>query len=162
MTVANTQKFDAAKVEGIRQLHRILNRVQQSTRGFSGIGLVVYSDSNDLPISPLRNSYEEIQLPVIGWDKVELVIRQISNADSVFHDGFHFISMRGTLTHVSHYFAPPIASSSRALDFNVGARQRTAQLGSLLANVVATGVANLSHDVTIYSKGQRVELEGGT
>ena len=133
------------------------NYTNQIRGNFSGFGIVIYKDTiTRLPISPLRKDTK----PLADIDKnVETTINflyEISGWDDARHDGFHFIKVNFGLTHVSQYFSPPIPSNFRHTTYNIGARYRTAQYGSLLSDVLSVIVLNKDGLLHILKQGKEV------
>lgn len=134
------------------------NYTNQRRDIFSGFGIVVYKDTiTRLPISPLLKDKKPIADDI---DKnVETTINflyEISGWDDARHDGFHFIKVNSGLTHVSQYFSPPIPSNFRHTTYNIGARYRTAQYGSLLSDVLSVIVQNKDGLLHILKQGKEV------
>ena len=134
------------------------NYTNQTRDYYSGFGIVVYKDTiTRLPISPLLEDAKPIADDIDN--NLEATINflyEISGWDDTRHDGFHFIKVNSGLTHVSQYFAPPIPPSFRHTTYNVGARYRTAQYGSLLSDVLSVIVQNREGLLHILKQGKEV------
>lgn len=132
------------------RLRELLNEVRRRAGpDFSGIGVVVASETATLPIVSLRpNAPAFIGRPVVD------VLAAISVRSSDLHDGFHVLSPILGLELVAQYFAPPVRSVSYPLRPSVGgARYMTALLGSMLPGVIATGLATVEQASTVFRDG---------
>lgn len=137
----------------VEKLKSILHEVQNiiPKNDFCGVGLVVYSEFRTLPVLSL---YPRIK--ITGIDLIEQIINA-SRFTSDCHDGFHFISNDWKLTHRNQYFAPPIPADLRLTDKgNFGARYVSALLGSLLPNVICTGIVSERDGVVVFEDGKNV------
>ena len=134
------------------------NYTNQTRDNFSGFGIVVYKGTiTRLPISPLLKNTKPIA--DIGKN-VETTINflfEISRWDDERHDGFHFIKTNVGLTHISQYFSPPIPSNFRHTTYNIGARYRTAQYGSLLSDILSVIVLNKEGGLHILKEGKEAQ-----
>lgn len=133
------------------RLRELLDEVRRRAGpDFSGIGVVVASGTATLPIVPLRpNAPVLIDRPVVE------VLAAISVRSSDLHDGFHVLSPILGLELVAQYFAPPVRpvlypSPGAAIG---GARYMTALLGSMLPEVIATGLATVERPSTVFRDG---------
>ena len=134
------------------------NYTKQVRDNFSGLGIVVYKNTiKGLPISPLLKGTKSLVEIDKNVDTTIKFLFEISRWDDIRHDGFHFIKVNYGLTHISQYFSPSIPSEFEHATFNVGARYRTAQYGSLLSNVLS--VITLSKDGSLHTlkKGNEVK-----
>jgi hypothetical protein len=123
---------------------------------FSGLGVVVYTSLEWLPIVPLRSSSTPDQ-PTFD---VAFDLATVANLRSEFHDGFHMISTDGKLTHVAQYFSPPIvrtAAMDRSRRF--GGRYLAALFGSAIGGVHLTGIVSNNFGLAIFRKLQEVHFE---
>jgi hypothetical protein len=109
------------------QLHSLLRAVRDAAgKSFSGVGLLVSSDSSDLPIRPLRPA----QVLPDGRPTLE-VLAAISRQSSELHDGFHLVSPELKLSLISLYFSPPIVSGIEIESTRpIGGRYMAALFGS--------------------------------
>lgn len=130
----------------------LLNIEAEVSDDFSGIGIVIYSDIEGIPIFPLQNvSF------VSKYTGLIPTFVEISKVESPYHDGFHFITSDLTLTHTSQYFSPPIVQgvevdSSRI----IGGRYMAALFGSCLDNILMTGIVTKNNGVVIFKNGEEV------
>ena len=126
----------------------------KSNYDFSGIGLVVFNDTADLPIINLQSSVPEIT------GTLTEVLSNISSKKSKYHDGFHFLNKKGELIFVAQYFSPPIV---RAAYFDrsrfVGGRFVAALFGSYISGVIRTGIVSERHLLSIFENGQEIHFE---
>ena len=122
---------------------------------FCGIGVVVYSDYNCLPVLPLCPAQSHIK----GKTLVDKLI-YASLFSNPCHDGFHLVSREFNLTHTNQYFAPPLPESMEILGpetVSRGARYVSAQIGSLLRCVCCTGVLSDRDGLVIFKNGREIE-----
>ena len=119
---------------------------------FTGLGVVVSTESAVLPIFPIG--------PVIEIDPqiapIDL-LGMISVARSPHHDGFHILNPRLRVCAISQYFSPPVVPEiqiNRAMPF--GGRYLAALFGSTLHGVSATGIATPTLGVIIFVNGLEV------
>lgn len=140
--------------------HILQNIWQQKKSSFSGLGIILYKTLEKIPVFPLRDSYENLILPVYGLSNIELVLKNVSEKSSVYHDGFHLISANISLTHVAQYFSPPIIENLAIQRRNelFGCRYRSAQFGSCLSGVIATAVVSNSYGCILFVDGLEVDL----
>ena len=124
----------------------------------NNVGLILYNNLNELPISDLKEPDGNANLPL---EKIETIIEYlatISDVNHKNHDGFHLISSeKFHLTHISQYFSTPIVKNVE-LEFHYGSRYRTAFYGSFLPGVSACGVLSKNYGPTIFVKGKKVEF----
>ena len=123
---------------------------------FSGLGLVMYKNIDNLPISPLKKIAEYIQLPIKPYDLVIDFLIDVSNSNSKYHDGFHLLNENLELTHIAQYLAPPIVKTK--LDEEFGSRYRTAIYTSLISDIVACGVLSKNYPPTVFVNGTIVNF----
>ncbi|MFT6834586.1 MAG: DNA integrity scanning protein DisA with diadenylate cyclase activity [Francisellaceae bacterium] len=126
---------------------------KESDDDFSGVGTVLYSDINEIPIYPLNINNIEAEV-----DKLIPTLIKISKISSPFHDGFHFISSNFKLTHASQYFSPPIICGIEigTARVAVGGRYMAALFGSCMRNILLTGIVTKSNGVVIFKDGMEV------
>ncbi len=121
--------------------------------GFTGLGIIfVNKDIGTLPISPLL-SEEEFSTAGLDAHTIINFLFSISNLKDKRHDGFHVVSRDLGLLKISQYFSPLIPKSFNKTVFNVGARYRTAQYGSLYENVSSIIVISQQGEVYIAKNG---------
>ncbi len=121
--------------------------------GFTGLGIIfIDRDIGMLPISPLLS---EDCYYVEAFDIQETVnfLFSISNVRDKRHDGFHVVSQDMRLLKISQYFSPLIPKGFNETVFDVGARYRTAQYGSLYENVSSIIVISQKGKVSIAKDG---------
>jgi hypothetical protein len=97
----------------------------------------------DLPVTPLVPPEIGVELPCRDLKATVELLTRLTDAASPLHDGFHLIDASTMeLTHVCHFFAPPIPDTlpPSIPSYPVGARFMAALLGSLLSSVVMTSV----------------------
>ena len=135
---------DRVVVSPVDWLTSVLREVaSHRTSRFAGLGLVVYKPPMDLPVTPLVPADLSRDLPCVEMVDSVRLLRRLSDAQSPIHDGFHLIDATTmAITHVCHFFAPPIPSKlpPSIPNYAVGARFMAALLGSLLPSVVMTGI----------------------
>ena len=138
----------------LETLKNILLKVENgSGSDFSGIGIVVYSDMNGIPVFPLHSSYYDRN----EGKELESILIEISKLGSPYHDGFHFISSDAKLTHISQYFSPPIMQRINVDKSKiVGGRYMAALFGSCLQNVLLTGIVTNSNGIIIFENGKEI------
>jgi DNA integrity scanning protein DisA with diadenylate cyclase activity len=121
--------------------------------GFTGLGIVfINKDIGTLPISPLL-SKDDFNLADLDAQAIVNFLFSISNLNDKRHDGFHVVSRDLGLLKISQYFSPLIPKGFNETVFNVGARYRTAQYGSLYENVTSVLVISQKGKVSIAKNG---------
>ncbi|WP_111976843.1 diadenylate cyclase [Algibacillus agarilyticus] len=121
--------------------------------GFTGLGIILINeDIGMLPISPLL-SEDGFYTENLDAKAVANFLFSISNIKDKRHDGFHVVSRDSRLLKISQYFSPLIPKGFNKTVFDVGARYRTAQYGSLYENVTSIIVVNQKGEVSIAKKG---------
>ncbi len=150
--------MDSVKLKTYHDFKEILLKIEDKVGDeFSGIGIVLYSDLEGIPIFPL-NSFNFNA----GDDDLVSTFVEISKVSSPHHDGFNFISSSFKLTHTSQYFSPPIERSvevERSKPF--GGRYMAALFGSIIKNVLMTGIVTKSNGVIIFQNGIEVFSKDG-
>jgi hypothetical protein len=143
----------------IRQLKDILMEIyQEKDKSFSGLGLIAYSDVNNIPVSPLRIELPMgLTLPLTGPENIAKTLIELCVKKSFYHDGFHLLFQAKQLTHICQYFSPPIQPDI-LIDYSKGGRFRAAQYGSCLKNVLATGVIGETSRPYIFINGKPYEV----
>lgn len=133
-----------AALSPVQWLTNVLGAVAARQTGrVAGLGLVLYRPPLDLPVTGLVPPELGVRLPCKDLKATVELLSRLSDADSALHDGFHLIdASRMELTHVCHFFAPPIPDTlpDTIPGYAVGARFMAALLGSLLPSVVMTAV----------------------
>ncbi|MFC1749616.1 diadenylate cyclase [Pseudomonadota bacterium] len=121
--------------------------------GFSGLGIIFIDDNSDeLPISPLLEGKQNFSKIRDEKSIVEFLIK-ISSYKDERHDGFHIISKTKGLLDISQYFSPPIPKLFENTIYNVGARFRTAQFGSICEKVSLIVIIGQSGDISVAKNG---------
>lgn len=131
----------------------------KKNRDFTGFGVVITNEEfNNLPISSLL--YESNTYFSIGsMETLMDFLFKVSKFSDCRHDGFHVYDPEKKLIAVSQYFSPPINNEIKGIIYNVGARVRTAQYGSLCQGVMAVITAGKSGDIYLVVKGQAHKVE---
>ena len=121
--------------------------------GFTGLGIILIDKNvGTLPISPLL-SEEFYQQNALDVQEIVNFLFDISNIKDNRHDGFHVVYQNTGLLKISHYFSPLIPTEFNETVFDVGARYRTAQYGSLYENVSSIIVINQKGEVSVAKDG---------
>lgn len=121
--------------------------------GFTGLGVILINQGiGTLPISPLL-SEDGFRAEGLDAQAVVNFLFSISNIKDKRHDGFHVVSGGSGLLKISQYFSPLIPKDFNGTVFDVGARYRTAQYGSLYENVNSIIVVSQNGEVSIAKKG---------
>ena len=129
---------------------------RNKSSNFSGLGLIIYSDINGLPVAPLKLPEQLSQMPINDYEQLLSLLLEISTTNHYYHDGFHLCSGTFSLTHLSQYFATPIVPSANT-EYDYGSRYRTAFYGSFLKNVLACSVISNSHGPVVFLKGNKID-----
>ena len=141
------------------KLNRLLQEVEnRKDNNFEGIGIVIYSSLENLPVSPINNATNILGMPQERLDDIINTLLKISTNDSDFHDGFHLISSDFELTHLCQYFSTPIIENLH-IDNHYGSRYRTALYGSFLPNVIYTAVLSKNYGPIIFHKGNIIKID---
>ena len=120
---------------------------------FSGMGIILVDDKIDsLPIAPLLSDESDLSNYKKEKEIVDFLF-EISRSGDKRHDGFHVISIRKGLINISQYFSPPIPKSAENTVYDVGARYRTAQYGSLCKGVLLIVVVAQTGLISIAKNG---------
>lgn len=122
---------------------------------FEGVGLVVYSTFDDLPVVSLNEEKTPFILPLVHYENILNALIEVSSSESIYQDGFHLLSKDLTLTHISQYFSTPIKRELKVQN-NYGSRYRTALYGSLLPNVLYTIVISKDYGIVVFSDGEEI------
>lgn len=137
---------------------RYLENISENIRrgvpaGFTGLGIILIAGAlGELPISPLLSEgdcYPGVQ----DDDAITEFLFEISSIKDKRHDGFHVISQEGGLLKISQYFSPLIPVDFNETIFNVGARYRAAQYGSLYQCVSSIIVVSQKGEISIAKNG---------
>ena len=135
------------------KLRKTLNEVMKlSGKNFSGVGVIIYENINDIPIFPLRETS-----PDINENEITESIIKLSSTSCQYHDGFHLISKEWQITHISQYFSPPILEDVE-IDMSklFGGRYIAALFGSSLPNVLYTGIASRGFGQAMFQSGKEI------
>ncbi|HTG65021.1 MAG TPA: hypothetical protein VL859_01475 [Flavobacterium sp.] len=128
------------------------------SKNFEGIGLIVYKNFENLPVTSMNVNEINFILPIINYDDILKKLIEISSSESKIQDGFHLLSNEFKLTHVSQYFSTPIMKEI-IVENNYGSRYRTALYGSLLPSVSFTAVMSKNYGLIVFKKGIEVYKE---
>lgn len=121
--------------------------------GFTGLGIILIDKNvGTLPISPLL-SEDFYQQNALDVQEIVNFLFDISNIKDNRHDGFHVVYQNTGLLKISQYFSPLIPTGFNETVFDVGARYRTAQYGSLYENVSSIIVINQKGEVSVAKDG---------
>jgi hypothetical protein len=131
----------------------LLKVEKEADDDFSGIGIVLYSEINEIPMFPLHSNNIEAE-----GDELVPTLAKISKVNSSYHDGFHFISSNFKLSHTSQYFSPPIVHGIEigTARVAVGGRYMAALFGSCIQNVLFTGIVTKGNGIVIFKNGVEV------
>lgn len=121
--------------------------------GFTGLGIILINkDIGMLPISPLL-SEDGSHTEDLDVQEMVSFLFSISNLNDKRHDGFHVVSRDLGLLKISQYFSPLIPNDFNKTVFDVGARYRTAQYGSLYEDVTSIIIVSQKGEVSIAKDG---------
>ena len=124
---------------------------------FSGTGVIVSTQVDDLPILAIR--------PVSDPGEVANVIdllATISNPAQEHHDGFHVLDPDLRIIRLGQYFSPPIVLSAQIdRTKRFGGRYLAALFGSMLPGVLATGIASRDFGIALFREGHEIEYRRG-
>lgn len=139
----------------IEALYNILSTIKiQKNNSFSGIGLLICDDIDNLPITALHNSSFESTSQNLSQQLTEL-----SDYNNRYHDGFHVISTDLKITHVSQYFypEPPEKIILNSVE-SYGVRYFVAKVGSALPDVKYSAIVNSDCEIYIFQDGEKLQL----
>lgn len=126
----------------VEDMRRLLKRISlMEIENFSGLGVVLYQ-SDVLSELTHFNTRPSVQCPKglrIREEDCFGFLSQLTRNSANLHDGFVFINQDGELTHVAQYFVPPIIPDIEPNDQR-GIRYHSAQFGSCVDGVIATGI----------------------
>lgn len=140
------------------KLESFIKEIDQLTKlgipiGFTGLGIILVSGSVErLPISSLLSENCAYSNNNNEKDIVNFLF-SLSNIVDNRHDGFHVVSLKTGELKISQYFSPMISLDSNKTVFDVGARYRSAQYGSLDENIDSIIVINQNGSISIARKG---------
>ena len=123
---------------------------------FTGLGLIIYKDLNNLPIESMNGNchVKKLNDPKLIADKLINISKKNNNC----HDGFHLLNEDFELLGLSYYFSTPISKLYKPSRVK-GSRYRTAFYGSLLRNVLCTVSISSGFEVFIFINGKEFTLE---
>lgn len=129
----------------------------RSTSGFTGLGVIFYSNLESLPHTSLGDlSTPRPRLPVSGIDAIAEVLARVAEVQSPWHDGFHLVDVaQEKLTHLSQFLSPDLgrASELSAMHRPFGARQMASLLTSKLAGIARVGLITPSGEMSYFAMG---------
>lgn len=135
----------------IGQMVKLLKEVDhRAGADFSGVGIIVTQDSGSLPIIDLRPTNK-----LLDTSETAAGLAQISHPWHEYHDGFHVLTPQLAIEKVAQYFSPPISTEvhiDRQKLF--GGRYLAALFGSMLPNVLATGISSPDFGIAVFQDGK--------
>ena len=137
------------------EIYNILSKIyREADEPFSGLGILIYNDFEKLPVSPLYN--DDFTFLTEGlYDN----LKELSSYKSTHHDGFHLISSNLEITHVSQYFYPaPINGVTLDSSMGYGTRYFVAKTGSVLPNIIFSGVVGNRNGVQLFEDGSEIDV----
>lgn len=138
------------------KLIEIIDRILNSESiEFTGLGLIIYNDNENLPIESMNENCFIKNISDIELIADKLI--NISRKDINCHDGFHLINQDCELTGLSYYFSTPISKVFKPKKLK-GSRYRTAFYGSLIQNIYCTISISSSFEVDIFLNGKEFTL----
>lgn len=133
----------------------LLNLYSKVNKPFSGIGIVICDETDNLPIYPLYDSPAQI----LGKELIDQ-LSDLSSYQNTHHDGFHILSSSLKITHTAQYFYPkPIKGLSLNAMKGHGVRYFVAKIGSTLSNVKYTAIVGGSYGVCIFKDGEELKVK---
>lgn len=136
-------------------LKSLLSRIRDHMDAdFSGLGVVVWDGTAELPIYPMRGGLPESMRLHSTID----VLKAISRVCSPYHDGFHILDASLQLTQASVYFSPAIVPDLIVPDqlHVFGGRFLAATFGSCLQGVLCTGVLSEHYGPYVFAQGRAI------
>lgn len=130
---------------------------------FSGAGIVFYRHLRSLPRIDLGDTSEsKPALPVVGAEIIAQLLAQLSDFDSLWHDGFHLVDVeKQALTHLSQFLSPSL-DSVNLLNLTLrpfGARQMTSLLVSELDGIERIGLVAPAGGMSYFENGKLRTLD---
>lgn len=120
---------------------------------FTGTGIVVYKETIEvLPVIPLVKD-SCLTENIISESAIWNYLISISRYEDRRHDGFHFVHVKKGLSHISQFFSPPIPNGYHPKNYDVGARYRASEIGSLLDGVVEIIVLTKNKTIHVFNNG---------
>lgn len=139
-----------------QQLKTLLQRTREAipTGEFCGVGVVVATDLQQLPIASLCR---DASIPV-QQDLAEQ-IAECSTYNRPCHDGFQIVSSQWRLVRRNQYFAPfPSEEQRECISYsNVGSRYMAARFGSLIEGVLCTGLLSKRDGLVVFAGGVPID-----
>lgn len=124
---------------------------------FSGAGFVLYEDL--LTLSQyhcnLINDGHTVPLLKLGTQRMLDYLFKISKYIHPYHDGFHFINVRGYLTHVAQFLSPPV-HKDLPIVLGHGARTFCSQCASKIPGVLMIGTVSTNRCIYLFEDGQLI------
>jgi len=150
-TILDLREGSTLKIE--ENLKELLSSVREmmSAEEFCGVGVVVHENAAVLPVASLCPS---APLPKSQTLAEDIALCSLSNNDC--HDGFQLVSSDWALTRRNQYFAPFIDGVTCLNHEVVGARYMAAKHGSLLKNVLCTGLISERDGLLVFVDGKAV------
>jgi len=141
-------------------IHFLVTLAKKENEDFSGAGFVLYHDLNLLSEyhCNLVNHHRALPLLQLGTEDFNAFIVKISNINHACHDGFHFISASGILTHIAQFFSPPASKLIHNIK-GQGARTFCTQAGSMLNGVTLVGSVSTNKNIYIFEKGKLIDTD---
>ena len=127
---------------------------RNSSKEFTGLGIVFYKSLNNLPYLSLHE--KKLSFDLCFSDLIKTLLK-ISEYSSPYHDGFHFIDIQTMeITHVSQYISPSVELiNDLNLEFIIpcGAREMTAFLTSKINGILYVGLISSDKIIKIFKNG---------
>lgn len=135
----------------IKQIVKLLEEVDDHAGAdFSGVGIIVTPASESLPVVDLRPTNR-----ILDTSETAAALAQISHAWHEHHDGFHVLTPGLAIEKVAQYFSPPIALDVRIdRQKRFGGRYLAALFGSMLPDVLATGILSRDFGIAVFQRGE--------
>ncbi|MCE6075332.1 hypothetical protein FS799_10750 [Agrobacterium vitis] len=135
----------------VEQIVELLQEVDgRAGVDFSGVGIIVTPTSESLPIIDLRPTNK-----LVGSCETATALAKISHPRHEHHDGFHVLTPSLAIEKIAQYFSPPIAPSVRIDRQKLfGGRYLAALFGSMLPNVLATGICSRDFGIAVFQQGE--------
>lgn len=133
----------------------LLETFKKSSPSFTGLGLLICDNVDNIPTYPLYNTQ-----PNIVGNSISEQLLELSSLENTHHDGFHILSSNFQITHIAQYFYPqPVEGMCLDSEKNYGARYFVAQAGSIISPVLYTAVVGNNYGIRIFQNGK--EILGG-
>lgn len=138
----------------LKKLYNVLSSLCiKRNKSFSGIGLLICDNAENLPISPLYEKPVQIKSVEILEQLLEL-----SDYKNDYHDGFHIMSSHFKMIHISQYIYPnpekclPLNASDRQ-----GVRYFSARAISFLPDVKYSAIVSSNYEIHIFKNGNKID-----